>query len=79
MIVYAQPGFAIDWDWSDELAVWSTGQDRADRLITTHRLDHTPHNEHDAARTAAHWWRHEGRTSVATAPTAADVTTQVAR
>lgn len=72
MIVYAQPGFAIDWSWLDELTVWSTGHDRADRLIATHRLDHAPHNERAAATVAARWWRHEGRSSVATAAATAE-------
>jgi len=78
MIVYAQPGFAVDWDWSDELTVWSTRHDRADRRIATHRLDHTPRREHDAAIAAARWWRHEGRSNITTAATTAEEKEQVA-
>ena len=62
MIVYAQPGYAIDWDWSSELTVWQTGHDRAGRLITTHRLDPRPADEHEAEVAAKRWWRHESTT-----------------
>jgi hypothetical protein len=62
MIVHAQPGYALDWDWSTELTVWQTAHDRAGRLITTHRLDRRPANEHEAEIAARRWWRHEGST-----------------
>lgn len=71
MIVYAQPGYAIDWSWSDELAVWTSDPTRTDRLVVTHRLDRTPRNEHEAAVAAARWWRHEGRTAVTAASSGA--------
>lgn len=64
MIVYAQPGYAIDWDWSDELAVWTSDPTRTERLVTTHRLDHIPRNERQAAIVADRWWRREGRAQV---------------
>ena len=62
MIVYAQPGYALDWDWSSELTVWQTDHDRAGRLITTHRLDRRPVDEHEAEVAAKRWWRNEGST-----------------
>ena len=62
MIVYAQPGYAIDWDWSSELTVWQTDHDRAGRPISTHRLDRRPADEREAEIAARRWWRHEGST-----------------
>jgi hypothetical protein len=62
VIVYAQPGYALDWDWSSELTVWQTDTDRVGRLITTHRLDRRPADEHEAEIAARRWWCHEGST-----------------
>ncbi len=64
MIVYAQPRYAVDWDWSAEFAVWSTHPDSADRLVATHHLDHTPHSEQQAAAIARRWWLRQGRAEV---------------
>lgn len=61
MIVYAQPGYALDWDWSAELVVWSTSPDRADRVVARHRLDRIPRSEADAVVAARRWWRRDGR------------------
>lgn len=62
MIVYAEPGFALDWDWSTELTVWQTDHERAGRRITTHRLERPPADEHEAAIAARQWWRHQSNT-----------------
>lgn len=65
MIVYAQPGYAIDWDWSAELSVWSTHPDHADQVIARHRLDRAPRSEAEAAA-ARRWWHRAGRQSLQT-------------
>ncbi len=64
MIVYAQPGYAVDWDWSQEFGVWSTHPDNADRLVATHHLDRTPRSEQQAAAIARRWWLRQGRAEV---------------
>lgn len=64
--MYAERGYAIDWDWSAELTLWRTGPDRADRVVTTHRLDRRPKDEHHAAVAARQWWRREASKAVGT-------------
>lgn len=61
MIVYADSGCAIDWNWSTGLTVWSAGADRVDRVIGSHQLDHTPSSERKATNAAERWWLREGR------------------
>lgn len=61
MIVHSEPGYAIDWDWSTVLTVWSDGADRLEKVLGTHRLDHAPRGASQAVHTAERWWHEEGR------------------
>lgn len=61
MIVHSEPGYAIDWDWSSGLTVWSHDADRLEQILGTHRLDHVPKGETQAAHAAERWWHREGR------------------
>jgi len=61
VIVHSEPGYAIDWDWSTGLTVWSTGVDRFEQVLGTHRLEHVPKGGAQAARAAERWWQQEGR------------------
>jgi hypothetical protein len=61
VIVHAQHGYAIDWDWAGKLTVWATDPDRALSLVATHRLERRPGDEHEAVVAARRWWQDEGR------------------
>lgn len=61
MIVHTEPGYAIDWDWSTDLTVWSTGVDRFEKVLGTHQLERVPRRQSQAARMAAAWWQRAGR------------------
>lgn len=63
MIVFEQDGFAIDWNWSTELAVWSDNGARLLAQVATHTLPQTPKSERQAIALARRWWRREGRAS----------------
>lgn len=60
MIVFGQRGFAIDWDWSTELTVWSSDGDTVQARVATHSLPRVPEKEREAAVLARRWWRQEG-------------------
>jgi hypothetical protein len=65
VIVYSQPGFAVDWDWSAQLTVWSTDPTRFDQVIARHREDHPLDGKRTAAAVARRWWRNASQDEVA--------------
>lgn len=64
MIVFGQPGFAIDWHWSTELTAWSGDHDTLRVRVATHSLPRVPESEQEAAVLARRWWRQEGQAAL---------------
>lgn len=65
VIVYADPQYVVDWNWSDELTVWAVGGDRTDRRVSSHRLSSRPRTERQAVKATRRWWREAGRAAAA--------------
>lgn len=61
MFVFGQFGFAIDWDRSTGLTVWSSHTSTVQAPVATHALSRVPKNEREATMLARRWWRQEGR------------------
>ncbi|MGH3744142.1 MAG: hypothetical protein ACRDTP_04705 [Mycobacteriales bacterium] len=64
MIVLWQDGYMVDWDWATQLTVWTSGPDRAEERVGTHRLDSVPGSERKAFAAARQWWQQTGQAEI---------------
>jgi hypothetical protein len=72
VIVYADPQYVVDWNWSDELTVWAIDGDRADRRVASHRFSSRPRTERQAVEATRRWWEETGRAEAARTEQAAE-------